>query len=333
MTANAWELGSFLFLAANPLVYVLGVSLALPGAAKRKVSSYLSFPFAGGSRTLVFQTIAWVSSPAGLGGPPARGPGRYGAQPWEPPQPRPLRQRPPRPGATVTLGSSAPPCRSPRARPPAPPARASASPPRLAPPPQVFWFCSALVALPVVRAQWGQPPGEPDAGDAQFQLLAAAAGVGAVFSLLFMLKSLLVFNPSQPVRLWSGLVRGREIVSWDVRKVRGRRRGQRGAGSSPPSPPLGRIRVGACQLARAARRPAGRQGGVHAPRAGGMGQGVEASSPRKGRFFAPPPPRRRPQLPSRSSASTVVAGMGLVWAMLGSALLLATEHYSDATSR
>lgn len=40
-----------------------------------------------------------------------------------------------------------------------------------------------------------------------------------------------------------------------------------------------------------------------------------------------------PQLPSKFSASYVVAGMGLVWSMMGGALLLATEHFADATSR
>lgn len=48
------------FLAANPLVYVLGVSLALPAGHKYRAGSYFSFPFAGGSRTLVFQCISWV---------------------------------------------------------------------------------------------------------------------------------------------------------------------------------------------------------------------------------------------------------------------------------
>ncbi len=79
---------------------------------------------------------------------------------------------------------------------------------------QVFWFCSVLVALPVLIAHY---QGRHES--AQSELLAAAATVGAVFSLLFLLKSLLTFNPAQPVRLWSGLMRGREAIAWDVKKV------------------------------------------------------------------------------------------------------------------
>lgn len=52
------------------------------------------------------------------------------------------------------------------------------------------------------------------------ELLGAAAVVGAVFSLLFQLKSLLSFDPAKPLRLWSGLVRGGEDIAWDVRRVR-----------------------------------------------------------------------------------------------------------------
>lgn len=80
---------------------------------------------------------------------------------------------------------------------------------------QVFWFCSALIGLPVLMAQWRRKQ-----DSAQFELLAAAAAVGSVFSLLFLLKSLLSFDPTKPVRLWSGLVRGREAIAWDVKKVR-----------------------------------------------------------------------------------------------------------------
>lgn len=39
------------------------------------------------------------------------------------------------------------------------------------------------------------------------------------------------------------------------------------------------------------------------------------------------------QLPSKFSASYVVAGMGVVWAMMGGALLLATEQIDDPSSR
>ncbi len=40
-----------------------------------------------------------------------------------------------------------------------------------------------------------------------------------------------------------------------------------------------------------------------------------------------------PQLPSKFSASYVVAGMGMVWAGMGGALLLATDQFADPTSR
>ena len=39
------------------------------------------------------------------------------------------------------------------------------------------------------------------------------------------------------------------------------------------------------------------------------------------------------QLPSRFSASYVVAGMGVLWAGMGGALLLATNQITDSTSR
>ena len=39
------------------------------------------------------------------------------------------------------------------------------------------------------------------------------------------------------------------------------------------------------------------------------------------------------QLPSASSASNAVVGIGLVWAAIGGALLLATQYLPDPTSR
>ncbi|GAB4819039.1 hypothetical protein N2152v2_006085 [Parachlorella kessleri] len=114
-----------------------------------------------------------------------------------------------------------------------------------------FWFCSALIALPVLTTKWSN-----HVDSAQCDLLAAAAAVGAVFSWLFLLKSLLAFDPSRPVRLWSGLERGSDEIAWDVSK-----------------------------------------------------------------------------LPSRFSASYVVAGMGVLWAGMGGALLLATNQLTDSTSR
>ena len=121
---------------------------------------------------------------------------------------------------------------------------------------QALFTASLLVALPPWLAQTSGASAA--AGDAaQLELLAAVAAFSAAMSLLFMCKSVLVFDPSEaathPRRLWGRLQRGRSAVCWDVSR-----------------------------------------------------------------------------LPSKLAASYIVVGLGMVWSVLGFALLVATRHLRHA---
>lgn len=62
-----------------------------------------------------------------------------------------------------------------------------------------MWATSILIAAPVaLHKQWLNIP------TAHVEVLAGAAAIGSVFAELFMIKSLLVFDPKVPVEDSSG---------------------------------------------------------------------------------------------------------------------------------
>ncbi|KAK9829305.1 hypothetical protein WJX72_005048 [[Myrmecia] bisecta] len=119
------------------------------------------------------------------------------------------------------------------------------------------WAAAVLVALPVViRKPWIAIPAS------HVEVLSGAAAVGGVFAEMFMVKSLLVFDPDEE------------------RRERVQRKGQPTDDDQPSSPVWNRAR-----------------------------------------------------LPSKKSSSAAVVAMGLMWAMMGGALLLATEYLAEQSSR
>ena len=61
---------------------------------------------------------------------------------------------------------------------------------------QAVWSASVLVAFPVALRHWQRMVIK----EAHLEVLSGAAATGAVFAELFMIKSLLVFDPLQRVR-------------------------------------------------------------------------------------------------------------------------------------
>ena len=178
--------------------------------------------------------------------------------------------------------------------------------------------------VPVSAGRWraGRLPAlHPD-------LLAAAGAAGALSSVLFEIKSMLVFHPRAggALRPWRSFLRGKREVEWDVRKVQDGGGALSRPGASPLRPLL---RCAPCHRAGQGRAGQGRAGCCTLTR---LPTHCTPHHPHRP-CLPPASSRLAAQLPSRLASSYIVVALGLLWALLGGALLLVADGLADPRAR
>ena len=148
-----------------------------------RASLVLHFVLAGGNRHLVLQVLSWVRAQCSSGSLECHRASRTGRAR----RPRP-RSPPPQPQTATAVVFV-----------------------------QALWLCSLMVAVPALRTRWLHAP-----PTAHTELLSAAAAISAFCSLLFQLKALLVFDPSEPAALRfaaRALQAGSSSLAWDIGRL------------------------------------------------------------------------------------------------------------------